>query len=113
MLCPIWGCRAIRADVLLQAEVILTTVIGAGALPGFFAPGQPRPTVSCIVLDEAYQCTVPAALVPLMAVQQLRHHFRPPLAHSPALHYPTRAVCYHLLSAHADRVLIGFRNPML
>ena len=63
--------RTIRSDVLLQAEVILTTVIGAGALPGHFAHGQPRPTVSCIVLDEACQCTVPAALVPLMAAAQL------------------------------------------
>ena len=63
---------ALRADALRAADVILTTVIGAGALPGHFLYDRgARPTISCIVLDEAGQCTVPAALVPLMAAAQL------------------------------------------
>ena len=46
-------------------------------------------------------------------VRQLRHHFGPFLTHFSAPPHPTRVVCYALLGARADWVLIGVWNPML
>ena len=46
-------------------------------------------------------------------VRQLRHRFGPFLAHFSAPVHPTRAVCYALLRAHADRGPNGAWNPML
>ena len=46
-------------------------------------------------------------------VRQLRHHFWPAFAHFSAPPHPARGVCYALLRARADRVLIGAWNPML
>ena len=46
-------------------------------------------------------------------VRQLRHYFGPSHACLAALHHPTRAMCYALLSAHAGWVLIGLWDPTL
>ena len=46
-------------------------------------------------------------------VQRLRHHFGPVFARFLAPPHPVRDVCYALLRARADRVLIGAWNPTL
>ena len=66
-----------------------------------------------IFAEIALQPGASGNMVAVIKVRQLRHHFCPFLAHFSAPHHPTHTVCYTLLRAYPDRVLIGVWNPML
>ena len=84
-------------------------------------PGIPRYQKQVIASATAFLCfyvgteVAYGGLVYTFAVEvrQLRHHFGPFSARFSAPPRPMRAVCYVLLGAHAERVLIVAWYPML